>query len=790
MRVPLSWLKDYVDIDVPVEVLQAKLSGAGVPVETLEYLSPDVSGVVAGFVKAVRPHPDADKLVLCDVDMGAGTLQIVTGAPNVRQGHCVPVAVHGAKLSGGLKIKRSKIRGEESHGMMCSAKELGIEIKDLPIEQREGILILPPCTPPGASVVELYCLNDPILIVESFANRPDQLSILGIAREAAAALGKKMKMPPLDYPEMAEGVKDLLKVKIWDYQLCRKYSGRIIQDMPMGPSPLWMQGRLHAAGIRAINGVVDVTNYVMMEFGQPLHAFDFDKVKGGRIIVRAAKMKERLKTIDGEDRKLDPSMLVIADRSDAVAIAGVMGGLESEVGDATSRILLESACFSGTSIRRTSIKLGLRSESSSRFEKGIDFHQVDLASRRACRLMSQAGGKVLAGEVSDHVDPPREAVIRLRPARVNRVLGTDIPRDEMKRLLSGLEFQVEDNGDDFQVTVPTVRQDVNCEIDLVEEVARLHGYDDIPTTSPIGQARGGVGEARAFDHHLREMMIRCGLNECITPGLYEAKITEDFGLSAGDLLEVQNPITEDQAVLRGEGVPHLLQVARRNIAARRNVSRLFEISNFYRYGEMDQILERRELTIVLTGPSGDRENDFFALKGIIEFMLAGLGVEAEFVKGEYPYLHPGKTAAIMAGDVELGMIGVLGPRTACRLEMEQEAAVARVLTDRLRGLCKPRKYRPIPRFPGVRRDLALLMDEGIPALDVKKVMLEKGAPLIDEARCFDEYKGGQVPPGKKSLAFALTFSAPDKTLTDGEVQEKIDAIVSALGKELSVSLRG
>jgi len=791
MKVPLSWLKDYVDIDTGVETLADKLTAVGVPVEGIEYISPDVTGVVAGQILAMRRHPNADRLMVCDVDMGGDSpLQIITAATNVREGNIVPVALDGANLYGDIKIKSTKMRGEASFGMMCSAKELGLDIKDLPVEQREGVLILPDDTPAGASIIDLFCLHDPILVFETFANRPDQLSILGIAREVAAVLGKQFIPPPLDFPVFPEKASDVVKIKIENYDLCKKYSGRIITDMPIKKSPLWMQGRLYAAGIRSINNVVDVTNYVMIETGQPLHAFDFASVKGGIIKVRPARDGEIIKSIDGEERKLDPSMLVIADENNPIAIAGVMGGLESEVNDSTVRILLESASFNPASIRRTSIRLALRSESSRRFEKGIDYHQVDFASRRACRLLAEMGGKVLSGEAVDAVEPPEQVIIKLRPSRVNRVLGTDLEPAAVKRLLKSLDFGVEPQGDTFFVVVPTIRKDINEEIDLIEEVARLYGYDKIPTTMPCGEAFGAETDVALLEEELRDRLTRLGLYECVTLSLYEEKVIDQFRINDDNLLRIKNPIIKDQAVMRADATAHLMEVVKRNIANRRNVSRLFEIGKFYRDlkngGEPE---ERRELTILLTGPEGSPDVDFFALKGILELVFSSFCIEAEYEKAEVSYLHPGKTARIFSGDTTLGQIGILHPAIAHKLEIEQEICLAKVSIDVLFMLKKTKKYKPILKFPCIQRDIAVVLDKDVPAVKVKNEIMKNGLPIIDDSYCFDVYQGTQIPPDKKSLAFTLSFSAEDRTLTDAEVQEKIDAILSSLKKEFNASLR-
>jgi len=792
MKVPVSWLKDYVDIDISAEELADRLTSVGVPVEMITYMSPDITGVIAAKILKIRPHPDADKLVLADVDTGEDIKQVVTGAPNVREGQIVPLAVHKARLSGGLKIKKSKIRGQVSNGMMCSAKELDLDLKDLPPEEREGVMILPPVTPIGADVTELYCLHDPVLEFETFANRPDQLSVLGIAREVAAALGKEMREPDLNYPEINEKAEDLVKIEIEDFKLCPKYSGRIIRDMVIRKSPLWIQGRLLAAGIRPVNNVVDITNYVMLETGQPLHAFDLDKIKGGKIIVRPAKKGETMKTIDGTLQELDPDMLMITDPSGAVAIAGVMGGLETEVGNETKNILLEAANFNQASVRRTYMRLKLPSESSRRFEKGIDFHRVDIASRRACNMMLKDGGKILAGEAVCSVTPPKPVEMTLRPRRVNHILGTDLDRETIRKLLSGLDFDLKDDGENFHVKVPTVRKDISEEIDLVEEVARLWGYDNIPTTDPIGISLGVVEDKIIFDEKIRDILARSGMQEIITLGLCDERLIREFRLEAEDesILRVINPVTEDQGVVRPDAVPQIIGIVKRNIANRRLQFKLFEISKLYRNIENEEPEERRELIMLMSAPEGSEGDfDFFAMKSVIDFLAKELKIQIDYRKGGYSYLHPGKTAKILANEESLGVVGVLHPEIAMEQEIKQGIVIARLSVDKLYKLSKSPWFKKLPRYPTVERDIAVILDRTTPAGDVEKVILEDGRPLVQEAGCFDVYEGKQVADDKKSLAFRIAFSAPDRTLTDREVQEKIDGILNRLGRELNAELR-
>lgn len=793
MKVPLSWIKDYVDIDIPVEELAEKLTRAGLPVEGINYISPQVSGLYAGRITRIWRHPNADKLFLTLVDVGDKTLQVATAASNVKEGDVIPLAVHGAKLADGLKIKKSKIRGEESNGMMCSANELGIEIKDLPIEQREGILLLPSDTPLGADITELFCMSDPILEFETFANRPDQLSVLGIARETAAILNKEMKMPSLEFPaEEKTSAEEKIKIIIEDKDLCSIYTARIIENIQVKKSPLWIQGRLQAAGIRSINNIVDITNYVMLETGQPMHAFDLDKIQGDTIYIRPAKEGEIIKTIDGEIRELNSQVLVIADKNNPIAIAGVMGGLDSEVNYGTVRILLESAVFNPASVRRTSIKLKLPSESSKRFEKGIDYHQADYASRRACSFFALQGAKILSGFASDGIEPPVSQEILLRPARVNEILGTNIDPKEMEKLLVSLDFEARPSGENYLIKAPSVRRDINYEIDLIEEIARLWGYNNIPETMPLSISQGGQEEAALFDEEVRDILTRCQMWEIMTPGLYGEDTLTAYRVNEDQLMRVLNPVTEDQKIMRADALPHMIETLKRNLSNKVFNFKLFELTKIYKDQGKEEPKEFRSLSMLMSAPlkSVDVKGyDFFALKGVIEFLAGVLGIEIDFKEDGLPSLHPGKSAVVTSGEAVLGHMGQLHPEIALEQGIEQDVFLAVLSLDLLRSLRNIKQYKDLPRFPSMERDLAVVVDEEIKAGQVEKIILESGSPLVNKGECFDVYKGQQVPEGKKSLAFSLAFSSPDRTLTDAEVQEKINIIISELEQKLGASLR-
>lgn len=805
MRVPFKWLKDFVDLEgVTADALAEKLTAAGVAVEHVEKRNKGVSGVVVGHIKDLGQHPNADRLRIAQVDVGNGKmLQIVTGAPNVKQDDRVPVALVGAmvfKEGKPAEIKDSKLRGEPSSGMMCSADELNITIKDLPVEQREGVLIFPADTPPGANVLDLMSIDDEVLILEPFANRADFLSILGVAREAAAALGRPLKPLDLEFPESEQNAADRVQVSIADYSLCPRYTARIIDSVKVGQTPLWMQGRLNAAGVRSVNNVVDITNYVMLETGQPLHAFDDDRVRGHHIEVRAARNDEKMVSIDGVERALDERMLVIADGEGPVAIAGVMGGLDSEVSNATTRVLLESANFNSASVRRTSNRLALRSESSKRFEKGLDYQQADLGSRRACALLAKlCGGVAARGLVDAGRGAPDPVHLTLRPERVNHILGAQISAPRMAEILRGLHFEVDSA---LKVWVPSFRLDVRREEDLVEEIARHYGYDNIPGALPrAGAAAGASSPIDRAEEWLRDVLLGYTLTEAITLGLIDPTAYARLGLSEIDMIGVKNPLVADQKALRTSLLPHLVQAVVHNLNARAHTVRLFEISRVYLGAKAREV---RRLGVAVAGAAQRTHFSepaaahpalgFFHLKGVIDEVLRRMGLQATWA----PHLdagntyHPGKVASLQVNGVDIGVAGALHPQVQEALDVTQEILVAEINLDFLLEHAAVRvvKYQPIARFPEVERDLALVVDEGVQSGRVADTLRGAGGPHLRDLRCFDIYRGSQVPQGHKSLAFSMTFASHERTLTDADIDAAMQAMVASARSVVGASVRG
>ncbi|WP_027717716.1 phenylalanine--tRNA ligase subunit beta [Desulfovirgula thermocuniculi] len=808
MRVSLKWLRDYVDVPLEAEELAERLTMAGVAVGAVYRPGREVAGVVTGRIERVEPHPNADKLVVCRVNTGDGELrQIVTGAPNVREGQVVPVALEGARLAGGAVIKRARFRGVESCGMLCSGQELGLDPKTMPPDQAHGIMVLPPDTPLGADVRPLLGLDDAILELDLTPNRGDCLSVIGVAREVAALLGLPLRLPETEVAAApGSSLEGRVRVDILDPGLCRRYVALLFTGIKVGPSPLWLQERLRAAGMRPISNVVDITNYVMLEMGQPLHAFDYRALKDGHIIVRRAQPGETVVTLDGVERRLDPEMLVIADPGGPVAIAGIMGGLHTEVTEKTAEVLLESAYFNPTSIRRTSRALGLRSEASLRFEKGIDLEGCLAAARRAAYLVARLGvGEVVAGAVDNYPLPQERRVVVLRPERVAQVLGVDVPPQETRELLGRLGFEVrEGEGRQMLVKVPSYRVDVSREIDLVEEVARAYGYQRIPATLPCGPTTKGFRTRRQeLLRRVGGVLVGCGLSEVITYSFISPASFDRLRLPPESplrkALKLQNPLSYEQSVMRTTLLPGLLEVLVRNFNRRVTSGAIFELGRVF-YPKDGEVLpeERLLLAAAAMGQAASGWNrqpvqlDFYFLKGVLEVLAERLGLPALDYERERqnPAFHPGRAARVVAEGRELGVLGEIHPDVledyglgarACAFELDLEAVLEMATRE-------PR-YQPLPRYPGVRRDIALVVPREVSCGEILRVIREAGGENLRQVQLFDVYEGRQIKKGYRSMAFSLFFQAVDRTLTDEEVAARVEAISAAAARELGAELR-
>jgi phenylalanyl-tRNA synthetase beta chain len=795
MRLSINWLKDFVDLTVPAADLADRLTLAGLEVEALEEVAPDFSGVVVAKVNRVEPHPQADRLQVAEVTDGRASYRVVCGAPNLTAGQLYPFAPLGAVVSGGHKIKAAKLRGIASEGMLLAEDELGLS------SDHVGLMEIPQDLPLGQDLAAALNLADVVLEVAVTPNRPDCLSVLGLAREVAALLDQPLRHPEVIVAEVAAPAHPLAKVTILDAVGCPRYAGRLVFDLTVGPSPFWLRRRLQLAGLRAINNLVDVTNYVLLEFGQPLHAFDFQKLHRGEIVVRRPRNGERFfVTLDDQERPLTPETLLICDGEKPVALAGVMGGLQSEVTAATKQVLIESAYFSPGSIRRTSKRLGLSTEASYRFERGVDPEGTIHALERAAQLMAAVGGgRVLAGRLDEYPQPIYRPRVTLRASRANAVLGTALPQAEMQRLLTRLHLPVVPrDGDTLEVQVPPFRGDLEREIDLIEEIARLAGFHQIPVTLPRGTlaTRRAAPEAR-LRGEARQLLLGHGFFEAINYSFLSEKL-QALPAEGGEALRLANPLSEEQAVMRTSLLPGLLEALRRNHLKQMADVRLFELSKiFMPLAGAELPREEQWLTGVMSG--GREESfwlaskapvDFFDLKGVVETLLQGLLVpEVSFRGGTLPaYLRQG--ARVYSRDQELGVLGELAPQIGEKLDLEGPVWAFELNFQTLAAAAQPFPlFTPLPRYPAVYLDIALIVPDEVPAARVAQELYYHGAPWLVEARLFDVYTGAPIPPGKRSLAFRLSYRDPERTLTDEAVNRHHEALVKTLQEELGAELR-
>ena len=797
MNVSVKWLKKYVDFDLSPEALAERLLMLGMEIESIKQLGEGLDRVVVGRISTVEKHPQADKLVLCNVNVGSGTdTQIVCGAPNAREGLVAPVALVGAQLPNGLTIKRAKIRGEESQGMLCSEQELAIS------DEASGLMELPDDTQIGAPLVEVLGLDDVVLELEITPNRPDCLSMIGVAREIGVTTGNPLRLSQVNVPSGTTDIHNLTSVTIEAPDLCPRYAARVIQGVKIAPSPAWLQRRLEAIGVGTINNIVDITNYVLMEYGHPLHTFDYHQLTENRIVVRRAKPGEKLKTIDAEERELTPDMLVIADAENPVALAGVMGGFDSEITDQTVDVLLESAYFHPPSIRKTSKVLGMHTEASHRFERGADPEGVIPALNRAAHLITEiAGGEICSGIV-DVYPGKREAInIKLRPERANFVLGTEIDTDEMRNILTRLGFVVSDT---FEVTAPTFRPDVAQEVDLIEEIARVYGFDNIPTTLPRGDIPiPKVDLKENLREHVKTYLLQYGMMEAMNYAFYHPDVFDRIRLALTDPLrqavQIANPLSEDQSIMRTTLIPSLLANAQYNRNHQINDVQFFECSKVFIPSETDEYPNEPERVAGIiagnlgAGVYGDplRPADFFDIKGVVEGMLDRCGSsDYTITHTDHPAFHPGRRAEIRIEDKALCVFGEAHPEVLGNYDLPHKAYLFELDFDRLVNVVEPMKqFEPIPIYPSVNRDLAIVLDADTPASHPTEIIKAAGGELVSALHLFDVYTGEQVPEGKKSLAFAIEYRSTTETLTDEIVDRVHGGILEQLERELGATLR-
>lgn len=797
MLVPIEWLKEYTDIKVSVEEFCERMIMSGSNIETVERFGEGIEKVVIGKIVDIEKHPDADKLLVTQIDIGEEDLiQIITGADNIFEGAYVPVILHGGKLPGDKIIKKGRLRGLESNGMLCSPEELGFEDKVIPVDMRDGIWILDKEYPLGMDINEAIDLKNTVVDFEITPNRPDCLSMVGMAREAAATFGGKVKYPETECSKEEGKAKDYIDIEIRNPELCRRYVGRVVTDVKIESSPLWLQKRLMFAGMRPINNIVDITNYVMLEYGQPIHAFDIRDIADSRIIVDTAEEGELFTTLDGTERKLTGSMLMIRDGKRSVAIGGVMGGLNSEIKEDTATILIECANFSGDSIRSTSKKLALRTEASSRFEKGIDPNLCEIAADRVCCLIELLGaGTVTKGSVDVYPTKPETDTVTVRVDRVNAVLGIDLSGKEMEDILESLEMEVARFGNTMKVTPPTVRLDLQEEIDFIEEIARIYGYDKMPVTLPKGNSEAGKSRERALKDLTRNIMTGLGANEIqtysfVSPrGVDNVRIDEDSW--ERNFVRLLNPLGEENSVMRTILTPNMLEVLGRNYS--RNISkvRAFEIGNtfFKSLDEEENLPDERDSMAI--GVYGEGES-FFTLKGMMEELFAFLGIHGTTYvpESDYGVYHPSRCARIMHQDTELGIMGEIHPDVAEKYGIGTKCYCCELAFDQvMKHANTERFYKPLPKYPAMARDIALLVKEDINVADMESIIREAGSKLLESVALFDVYRGKQVQEGRKSVAFNLKYRANDRTLTDDEVVKVHQKVLDALKEKLDAVLR-
>jgi len=799
MKISRKWLRDYVEFDLTDEQLAERLTLTGTEITGITSLNPGLDDVVVGHVLTKQKHPRADRLSVCRVDVGQEELEIICGAPNVEAGQKVPVALVGSVLPGDFRIEARAIRGVQSRGMICSEKELNIS------EEAAGIMVLDDDAPTGKPLQEILSLDDVVLDADLTPNRPDCFSMVGIAREVAAITGKTFHPPVLTSPEPPPAKGRKVPVTLQDPEACPRYSAQLIGGVKIGPSPSWLARRLLAAGVRSINTVVDITNYVMLEMGQPLHAFDYDLLRGSQIQVRRSRAGEHFVTLDEKEHTLNDEILLICDGERPVALAGIMGGLESEVRPETVNVLLESAYFEPTVIRRGSKTLNISTESSQRFERGVDPNGVLAASHRALGLILELAGGTLLAELTDEYPRPIEPIaVELRTQRVNEMLGTQLETKEIRAHLDSLGLETDqkaDQNDLVTVTVPTYRPDLTREIDLVEEVARMYGYDRIPATVRTGGSlKVTQDEEDRSLNRLRTALCSLGLQEVVSNSLSDPKLLKALDYPE-DPRHILNPLSEDLSVLRPSLMPGLVQILAHNRRRALRDLRIFEIGKIFRQPAEGQITDERwSLCGLLAGRNrtrtwdeDDRSVDFFDLKGLLESILIKLSIDKfHFLAyDEGGFFQPGRAATLVLGETVCGHLGRLDDAVMQIFDLEEEAYVFDLAVSTLiEAMEGTGRYCELPKFPPADRDLAIVLSEDIPAADVQESIRKSGRGLVVEIELFDIYRGEQIQAGNKGLAFSLRYQSTEKTLTDDEIEAVQKKILKDLEHRFGAQLRG
>ena len=804
MNTSLSWIKMYVpDLDVTAQEYTDAMTLSGTKVENYERLDEHLEKIVIGQIEKIEKHPDADKLIVCQVNVGTETVQIVTGAPNVKEGDKVPVVLDGGmvagdhdgnKSEGGTRIKAGKLRGVESYGMMCSIEELGSSREFYPEAPEYGIYIFPEDAVVGESAIHALGLDDTIIEYEITSNRVDCYSVIGIAREAAATFHKKFCPPQVKETGNNENAADYIKVQVEDTELCPRYCARVVKNVKIGPSPKWMQRALAANGIRPINNLVDITNYVMEEYGQPMHAYDLDTIAGRQIIVRRAEKDEKFVTLDGQERTMDENVLMICDAEKAVGIAGIMGGENSMITDNVKTVLFEAACFNGTNIRLSAKRIGLRTDASGKFEKGLDPNNAQAAIDRACQLMEELGAGEVVGGMVDVYPVKREPVrVKFEPERINAILGTSLTKEEMLNYLEPVELAYDEAAN--EIIAPTFRQDIHCTADIAEEVVRFFGYDNVPTTLPSGEATTGkLPFKMRVEAVARDVAEYCGFSQGMCYSFESPKVFDKLLLPKEDpqrnAITIRNPLGEDFSIMRTIPLNGMLTSLATNYKRRNKNVRLYELGNIYLPKELPLKELPEERMMFTLGMYGD--GDFYHMKGVVEELLDKLGMRKrpEYnPKAGKPFLHPGRQAEVFYEGMELGYLGEVHPQVADNYGIGGRVYVAVIdILNLMECATFDRKYTGLAKYPAVARDLSMVVPKNVLAGDIEHVLVQRGGKILENYQLFDIYEGTQIKEGYKSMAYTVVFRSKDRTLKEEDINGAMKKILNGL-QGLGVELR-
>lgn len=792
MKVSLNWLKRYVEIKVPVEELCTRMTMSGFEVEEVIDLSATMENVKVGRILKIEKHPDADKLQVCQIDVGEEEpVQIITGAQNVFEGALVPCALHNSRLPNGTEIKKGKLRGLPSNGMLCSGEELCLKEADYPGAEVYGILILREEYAPGTDMREVLHLNDVIIDFSILSNRPDCNSVIGVAREVAVVLGEKINLPEPSYKTCGGDIHDHIAISVEDYDLCPRYMGRVVKNLRIKPSPDWMKDCIRAAGMRPINNIVDITNFVMLETGHPMHAFNLNDIAGHQIIVRRAKDGETMTTLDDKPHELNADMLVIADSEKPSCLAGIMGGLESEITPETTDLFLECAKFRRDNVRRTARTLGMRTESSARFEKGVDTIGVQYAMERALQLIDELdAGDIIEGVIDCNDGLPAERTLTVPAARINELLGVDVPYDKMVEILNALHIKTTMKDGVLTCGIPYYRDDIESRADLAEEVMRIYGYEHIVGTPMRGDViRGKKLPERIYGDQIKNLLIAQGMREITTYSFISGKAADQLGLSADDkrreAVVLLNPLGEEYSTMRTQLASSMLTVLSTNMNRKNPGGRFFELAKIFKPKALPVTEQPDEIPALCLGIYGENE-DFYTLKGVVDTLLARCGLEGEYLRSDEPYLHPGRQAKVMIPGCEepVAVLGEVHPTAAENFGMSGRVLLAEIKPEPLFASLAGKRtlYRPLPKFPASSRDLSVIADRELPIAEMEKAIRAAASELVEKVELFDVYQGGQIPADKKSVAYSILLRAPDRTLTDAECDEAMKKILNSLAK--------